>query len=73
MQTKDELLKRIAQLEFINDQLNSELIFLDELMKKVGFADGLISLKETALDFYKSGQGKKSDDSASKDDHPNAA
>ncbi len=48
--TKEELLKKIARLEFANDQLTSELAYIDQLMRLVGFTDGLESLKATALE-----------------------
>lgn len=48
--TKQELLKKIAELEFANDQIQSELAYIDQLMRTVGFTDGLESLKATALE-----------------------
>ncbi|MCE5317582.1 MAG: hypothetical protein LLG04_09535 [Parachlamydia sp.] len=48
--TKQELLKKIAELEFTNDQIQSELAYIDQLMRTVGFTDGLESLKATALE-----------------------
>jgi len=47
---KKNLLDRIAQLESLNDQLNAEIRYLDELLKKVGFNEGLISLKKAAIE-----------------------
>jgi len=44
----EKLLKRISELESFNDQLISELRFLDELLKKVGFEEGLKTLKNAA-------------------------
>lgn len=49
---KEELLKKIAELEFANDQLMAELQYIDQLMRQVGFTDGLESLKLTALELY---------------------
>jgi|688.fasta_scaffold35609_10 hypothetical protein len=46
------LLKKMARLEFANDQLIAELHYLDQLMRQVGFTDGLASLKLTALELY---------------------
>jgi len=46
--TEDELLERIAQLEFQNDQLISEMQYIDTLLRKIGFANGLQSVKEAA-------------------------
>ena len=45
---KDKLLERIAQLEFINDQMTAELEYIDQLLRSVGFADGLNSVKSAA-------------------------
>lgn len=45
---KEKLFKIISELESINDQLASELRFLDELLKKVGFEEGLKTLKTAA-------------------------
>lgn len=52
---KQELLQKIAKLEFENDQLTAELSFIDQLMKQVGFTEGLESLKITALELYENG------------------
>lgn len=48
--TETEILKRIAELEFIHDQLSAELIYLDRLLRSVGFPEGLRSAREVALD-----------------------
>lgn len=50
MATKKELLRRMAALESMNDQLLAELAYLDRLMRQIGFSDGLKSVKETALE-----------------------
>jgi len=47
---QDALLKRISELESLNDQLISELRFLDDLLRKVGFEEGLKTLKCAAED-----------------------
>lgn len=44
------LLKRIAKLETINDQLSSEIQYLEKLTRALGFAEGLKTLKAAALD-----------------------
>lgn len=46
--TKPNLETKIARLESIHDQLESELIYIDELLKSVGFPDGIQSAKEIA-------------------------
>ncbi len=43
-----KLLDRIAQLEFQNDQLTAELEYVDQLLRSVGFTDGLQSVKAAA-------------------------
>ncbi len=45
---EEELLKKLAELEFANDQLVSELGYLDSLMRSIGFTDGLATVKATA-------------------------
>lgn len=45
---KEELLKRISELESLNDQLIAEIRYLDELLREVGFEDGLKTLKFAA-------------------------
>ena len=45
---KEELMQRVAELEFTNDQLISELKYLDGLMRTIGFTDGLATVKATA-------------------------
>jgi hypothetical protein len=46
--TKKELLKKVAYLESLNDQLITELSYLDKLMRLVGFSEGLETVKATA-------------------------
>lgn len=48
--TKKQLNKKIAYLEFVHDQLESELIYVNELLKSVGFPRGLDSAKAVALE-----------------------
>jgi hypothetical protein len=50
--TDGDLSKKLAQLEFVNDQLVSELAYIDQLMRQVGFSEGLDSLKTTAKELY---------------------
>lgn len=57
--SKAELIKKIAMLESVNDQLYSELIDVDRLMRLVGFEGGLETVKLTALEIYNNGQGDK--------------
>lgn len=45
---KKEYEKKIAQLESLNDQLTSEYKYLDQLLRQLGFVDGIQTLKEAA-------------------------
>lgn len=45
---KAEMLKKVARLEFIHDQLSTELTYVDHLLKVVGFPNGLESAKSIA-------------------------
>jgi hypothetical protein len=49
-QDKQKLLTRIAQLEFQNDQLGAEISYDDQLLRAVGFTEGLASVKAAALE-----------------------
>ena len=46
----NELLKKIAKLESLCDQMQSEMDYIDQLLREVGFEDGLQTLKEAALE-----------------------
>lgn len=48
--TKKQLQKKMAYLEFVHDQLESELLYVNELLKSVGFPRGLDSAKAVALE-----------------------
>lgn len=45
---KEEMLKKISELESVNDQLTAEIRYLDKLLKEVGFEEGLKTLKFAA-------------------------
>jgi hypothetical protein len=47
---KAQLQQKIARLEFVYDQLEAELLYIDHLLKSVGFPRGLASAKEVALE-----------------------
>lgn len=59
--TKKQLEKKIAYLEFVHDQLESELSYVNELLKSVGFPRGLDSAKAVALELL---EAEQSDDEA---------
>ena len=48
-----ELVDKIAQLESQNDHLLAELSTLDSLMRQVGFAQGIKTIKATAEELIK--------------------
>lgn len=56
MKEKD-ILKRIAQLEFVHDQLSAEILHIDRLLRSVGFPDGIRSAKEVAKEIIEA-EGK---------------
>jgi hypothetical protein len=51
-----EMRRKIAYLEFVNDQLISEMEEIDDMMRYIGFADGLDTVKETAWSLYQGDQ-----------------
>lgn len=55
---KDDLLKKIAKLESVNDQLLTEIRYLDALMRRVGFSAGLETVKATAIEIIEKGYAK---------------
>ncbi len=57
MRNKD-LLKKIAKLETVNDQMAAELHYLEHLARALGFADGLKTLKAAALEMLATDQKK---------------
>lgn len=50
--TKKDLNKKVAHLESLNDHLLTELGYVDRLMRLVGFAGGLETVKLTAKELY---------------------
>ena len=57
--TNKELLSKIASLETLNDQLSAEIQYLDTIAKELGFAEGLKTLKEAALEMIEEKKQKK--------------
>lgn len=53
--TKSQLLKKIAYLESVNDQLSTEVVYVDHLMRLIGFSEGLITVKATAQEILDKG------------------
>ena len=56
---KKDLLNKIARLESVNDQLASEIAYLDYLTRKIGFERGLTSLKSAAQELIKEQNNNK--------------
>jgi hypothetical protein len=54
MMNKVELEREVARLESINDQLLTEVSYIDELLRQSGFSRGLESLKEVAIEMIES-------------------
>lgn len=50
-----QLNKKIAYLEFVQDQLETEITELDGLLRSVGFPEGLASVKEVAQELLANG------------------
>lgn len=42
--------KKIAHLEFMNDQLMSEIHYVDRLLRLIGFPEGLETIKSAAAE-----------------------
>lgn len=55
----NDLLKKIAKLETMNDQLAAEIHYLEYLTRELGFAEGLKTLKEAALEMIETDYKKK--------------
>jgi exonuclease VII small subunit len=56
---EEKLQKKIAKLESINDQLQTEYLFLDKILKELGFEKGIQTLKEAAIELIDKKQNKK--------------
>ncbi len=56
---QQELLKKIAKLETANDQLATEISYLEGLTRSLGFANGLKTLKSAALELLQAETKKK--------------
>lgn len=54
-----DLFKKIAKLETVNDQLSAEINYLESLTRALGFAEGLKTLKEAALEMIESDNKRK--------------
>lgn len=52
---EQESQQRVAYLEFVNDQLISELHYVDRLLKSIGFPEGLQTIKQVAQETLEEG------------------
>lgn len=53
--TKAQLMRKIAILESVNDQLKTEVDNIDNLMRLLGFSEGLESVKRSAKEIIDNG------------------
>ncbi|NGX55242.1 MAG: hypothetical protein KR126chlam2_00870 [Chlamydiae bacterium] len=49
--------KKIAYLEFVNDQLSSEIEYVDQLLRIIGFPEGLMTIKSAAQEVIEEEEG----------------
>lgn len=52
---KLEMQRQVAHLEFVNDQLATELAEVDNLLRLAGFPNGIESAKRVALELLENG------------------
>ena len=52
-----KILEKLAYLEFVNDQLSTELQYVDRLLRAVGFSDGLSTVKQAAQELCEDEKG----------------
>lgn len=57
----NELLKKIAKLESLCDQLQSEMNYIDSLLREVGFEEGMETLKEAAIELIEKRKDDRND------------
>ena len=65
---KAELESKIARLETICDHLLTEVGYVDNLMRLVGFAGGLETVKATAKELYEIERKEQKNDNISEDE-----
>lgn len=53
--TKTQLMRKVARLESMHDQLVTELRYIDVLLRSLGFPDGLASAKLVAEELKEHG------------------
>ncbi|WP_157952384.1 hypothetical protein [Candidatus Similichlamydia epinepheli] len=58
----EDMRRKVARLESINDYLESELVSLDRLLRFVGFEDGISSVRLASIEtlyFFPTSQGEE--------------
>jgi len=59
---KSQLDKRISRLETVHDQLESEIQYIDKLLKSIGFPHGIESAKQVALEILENQEAEKKEE-----------
>ena len=59
--SNQDMKQRIAYLEFVNDQLLSEIRYVDELLRLIGFPEGLETIKVAAQEVLEKEEEEKDD------------
>lgn len=57
---KTQLEQKIARLESIHDHIETEIEYVDTLLKSVGFPQGIASAKEVALELLQEAEHQES-------------
>jgi len=57
IKTEQALSTEVARLESLNDQVMTELTYINGLLLAVGFSKGIESLKESAEDMLEDNEG----------------
>jgi len=57
IKTEQALSTEVARLESLNDQVMTELTYINDLLFAVGFTDGIKSLKAAAQDLLDDNEG----------------
>ena len=61
MMEQEKMQKRISELESMNDQLLTEIRYLDQLLRQVGFEEGLKTLKFAANELIEQDKNPEED------------
>ncbi len=58
---KENLKKKLDELEVIHQVLISEYVSIDQILRAIGFSGGMVSLKEVAKELLKNDQSINSE------------